>query len=103
MLKCTETAAQFVGRALQAAEEREDEASVDLRKVTVRVPEDTVAMLDFIGGKVRLSRTALAEELLVRAVQEAVCVVGVPSQDDGFQLELDAEAFAQMQAEKVAA
>ncbi len=103
MLKVSETAAQFVERALLAAEEQEQEGMVELRKVTVRVPADTVALLDYMGGKVRLSRSALAEELLVRAVEEAICVVGLPSQEDGFQLELDSEAFAQMQARKVAA
>lgn len=106
-IKITETAVQFVERALEAAQEQEQEAAVELRKVTVRVPSETVALLDYIGGKVRLSRSALAEELLVRAVEEAITVVGLPTEDDGFQLRLDSEAFQEMmakeQAEKVSA
>ena len=53
-----------------------------MSKVTARVPEETIELLDYVGGKLRLSRSALAAELLSRAVHEAVLIVGLPDDED---------------------
>lgn len=95
----SETAAQYVANVLEVVQENEDNASINLGKVTVRVPEETISLLDYVGGRLRMSRSALAAELLCRSVQEAVVVVGLPDEGDGFQLSLNEEAWA----EKVAA
>ena len=84
----SETAAQYVAHVLEAIQENEDNAAVNLGKVTCRVPEETISLLDYVGGKLRMSRSALAAELLSRSVQEAVIVVGLPGEEDGFQLTL---------------
>ena len=43
---------------------------VVVKKVTLRLSEDAVEDLDFIAAKLSMSRTACAEELLARAIQE---------------------------------
>ena len=103
-VKVTQTAAQWAAHELEEVLMAEDaEPPSELRKVTIRLPEETVALLDYLGGKLRHSRSAIAENLLIRAVEEAICEVGLPGEEDGFQLSLNAEEFQRMQAEKVAA
>jgi len=85
-MKVSETAAQYVAAVLEQVQENEDSASVNLGKVTVRIPEETISLLDYVGGRLRLSRSALAAELLCRSVEEAVLIVGIPSEEDGFQM-----------------
>jgi hypothetical protein len=83
-----ESPREYVERIARHIEEDEHDVPVELRKVTVRLPENIVALLDYAAGKLRHSRTSLAEELLVRAVEEAVAVVGLPKEEDGFELHL---------------
>ena len=78
----SETAAQFVANVYDQVRKNETEAQVNMSKVTARVPEETIELLDYVGGKLRLSRSALAAELLSRAVQEAVLIVGLPDDED---------------------
>lgn len=61
--------AEFVAdRAEALVYEPED---VPLKKVSVRIPEDDVADLDALAGKLSYTRSGLAAELLVRAIHEA--------------------------------
>lgn len=78
----SETAAQFVASVYDQVRENETEAQINISKVTARVPEETIQLLDYVGGKLRLSRSALAAELLSRAVQEAALIVGLPDDEE---------------------
>lgn len=93
-MKVNETAAQFAQRTLEAIKEHEEDPVAELRKVTVRLPEETVTILDYVGSKLRLSRTALAEELLCRAAEEVLAVVGQPSEEEGGALIIPSEVEA---------
>lgn len=94
LIKVNETAAQFARRTLEAVKEQEEDSVAELRKVTVRLPEETVTILDYVGSKLRLSRTALAEELLCRAAEEVLAVVGQPSEEEGGELIIPSEVEA---------
>ncbi len=93
-ISVTETAAQFAQRLLETAREQEENPAAELRKMTLRVPEEIVTILDYVGGKLRLSRTALAEELLCRAAEEVLAIVGQPSQEEGGELIIPSEVEA---------
>ncbi len=93
-IEVTETAAQFAQRLLDSVREQEEDPVAELRKVTVRLPEEIVTILDYVGSKLRLSRTALAEELLSRAAEEVLAVVGQPSEDEGGALIIPSEVEA---------
>lgn len=88
--KPSQTAADWAAREYQEALEVADqeECHVELRKVNLRLTTETISLLDFLAQKLRHSRSHVAEELLTRAVEEAVCVVGIPTDEDGFYLSL---------------
>ncbi len=94
MLDVSETAAAFARRTLEAIREQEEDPVAELRKITVRVPVEIVTILDYVGSKLRLSRTGLAEELLCRAAEEVLAVVGQPTEDEGGSLILPSEIEA---------
>lgn len=94
ILDVSETAAAFARRTLEAIREQEEDPVAELRKITVRVPVEIVTILDYVGSKLRLSRTGLAEELLCRAAEEVLAVVGQPTEDEGGSLILPSEIEA---------
>ncbi len=86
----TQTAAAWAAHEYQEALEvaDEEESHVELRKVSIRLTTETISLLDYLAQKLRHSRAAVAENLLCRAVEEAVAAVGLPGEEDGFQLTL---------------
>ena len=104
-IKVQQTAAEWAAREYQEALETagREESYVELRKVNFRLPSESVSLLDYLAQKLQKSRSAVGENLLCRAIEEAVVAVGLPGEEDGFELHLNEEAFNAMQAEKVAA
>ncbi len=97
-IEVAETAAQFAQRLLNSVKEQEEDPVAELRKVTVRLPAEIIIILDYVGSKLRLSRTSLAEELLCRAAEEVLAVVGQPSEEEGGMLIVPSEVEAAFQA-----
>ena len=89
----TQTASQWAAAMIEEVEGQEPEEPSILKKFSLRLPEESSAFLEYLSGKLRMSRSRVGEELLVRAIEEAVCAVGLPGPEDGFQWVLDEEAF----------
>ena len=87
-IRVKQSAAEWAARVLEDVEQSEYEEPMLLKKVSFRLPEESISLLDYLSSKLRMSRSAVAEELLMRAVEEAVVAVGVPTEEDGFELSL---------------
>ena len=83
--KLNETAVQFAQRTLEAVTKQEDSAA-QLQPLTLRISEETLTILYYLGNKLRLSSTVLAEELLCRAVEEVFAALGQPKEEVGRKL-----------------
>jgi len=87
-IRVKQSAAEWAARVREDVELSEHEEPMPLKKVSFRLPEETLSLLDYLSSKLRMSRSAVAEELLMRAVEEAVIAVGLPTEEDGFELSL---------------
>ena len=75
---------QWASRVREDIKENEGNIPMELKKVSIRLPEDTVALLDTVSTKLNMSRSALIEELVMRSLDEVAPVVGVSTDADGF-------------------
>ena len=85
-VRVKQSAAEWAARVREDVEQSEYEEPMPLKKVSFRLPEESLSLLDYLSSKLRMSRSAVAEELLMRAVEEAVIAVGLPTEEDGFEL-----------------
>ena len=83
--------AEWAARVREDVQDMQDDIPVELKKVSIRLGEDSISLLDYVSNKLRMSRSALIEELVVRALDEAAVAVGVPTDEEGFFIVEDDE------------